>query len=59
MKVARFLAIASALAMPACSVPGDGTVRTQLAFQISAAETGITAARDLAVDHSGNVYVFD
>jgi hypothetical protein len=59
VKVARFLALASALAAFACSAPSGGTLPTQLAFQISGAETGITAARDLAVDHSGNVYVFD
>ena len=59
MKLARVLVVASALAAFACSAPGGGTLRPQLAFQISAAETGITAARDLAVDQRGNVYVFD
>jgi len=59
MKAAQTLATVSVLVASACSTPGDGTLRPQLAFEISSAETGVTAARDLTVDHRGNVYIFD
>jgi len=42
----------------ACSQPETGTLTPRLAFSISG-ETGLTAARDITVDASGNVFVFD
>jgi hypothetical protein len=58
MKVAYALAIVATLATCACTTTESGTLQLQLAFQISG-ETGLVAARDLTVDHAGNIYIFD
>ena len=54
----RSLATAAMLVACGCTTPESGTLNPQLVFRISA-ETGLRAARDLSVDHAGNVYVFD
>jgi hypothetical protein len=54
----RVLACLAAATLCACEQPESGTIRPELAFVISG-EAGLTAARDLTVDESGNVFVFD
>jgi hypothetical protein len=54
----RTLLALSLISLTACGEPETGTIRPQLAFVISE-ETGLTNARDLTVDASGNVFVFD
>ena len=67
MKVLRHLArnanvrVALSLALVgscSCTSQTDETLYPELAFRISA-ESGLTAARDLTVDHEGNIFVFD
>ncbi len=58
MRATRSLAVAVVFGIVACDTPETGTMVPQLLFTISG-ETGLTAARDLTVDHAGNVYVFD
>jgi hypothetical protein len=45
-------------ALSACGGPVTGTMEPHLAFTIGE-EVGLTAPRDLTVDATGNVYVFD
>ena len=59
MKTLESLVVALALTTGPCSSPEDSTLHPQLSFRISAAETGITAARDLAVYGHEYVFVFD
>ena len=58
MKFIRSLVIAALLGICACRSPEIGNLQPQLLARIGA-ETGLTAARHLAVDASGNIYVFD
>ncbi len=58
MKVAYAIAIVATLVTCTCTTTESGTLQLQLAFQISG-ETGLVAARDLTVDHAGNIYIFD
>jgi len=53
----RRLTILALTAVCACSTPERGTLRPERAFTISR-ESGLTGARDLAVDRAGNVFVF-
>lgn len=47
-----------AVLLSACAQPETGVLNPRLFFSISG-ETGLTAPRDLTVDTSGNVFVFD
>lgn len=51
------LATIAVLGAGGCSTPRQGTLSPDLTFEIGS-EIGLTGARDLTVDRSGNVYVF-
>ena len=58
MSATRSVIVTSFLVACACSKPESTTLQPHLAFAIGG-EIGLTAARDLTVDHRGNVFVFD
>jgi hypothetical protein len=58
MVLSRYAALTVALASYGCTTMETGPLQVELAFTISS-ETGLRAARDLAVDNQGNIYIFD
>jgi len=52
------LIVLAACGSPGAEAPESATIQPRLAFTIGA-NVGLTAARDLTVDGSGNVFVFD
>jgi hypothetical protein len=58
MKVnCRFSAL-GLMFLSACNAPDTGILQPELAFRIDG-ENGLAAARDLTVDNTGNVFIFD